>query len=943
MSKVRNKRKERRKVQLTRAERKQIEQIKAQVAKPKYPQSAQQTIPYLRMYPDGICRVTEKLYSKTVRFFDINYQQAQDSDKDAIFGGWSGIQNFYQPGVFIQYSYPNIKTNEEEFEKNLIMAPREDGHNDVRDEMTGVLMGQVEKGNNAIERTKYATIAIEADSLRSAKVRLEQTELQMLNHYKRLGIRGEPMDGKQRLELLYRILHMDDPQSAFHFDWKWLPASGLSTKDFIAPSSLYFKDPHRFYIGKKMATVSYLHILAAELDDRVLVDFLNMETTQVVTMHIQSIDHVEAIKMVKHKLTDLNRSKIDEQKKAVRSGYDIDILPSDLNTYTTDFNAMLQSLTSHNERLFLMTFTILHTGDTRKELDSVIMQAKGIAQEKLCQLIPLDYQQEEGFVSALPLGLNKVEIQRTMTTSGVAIFLPFITQELFQRDPEALYYGLNALTNNLIMANRKSLKNPNGLILGTPGCFSGDTAISMADESYRTFAELVERGITEADVCAYDAVNHCIVRTRAKDIRIEKYVNELCVLNFSDTSIRCTGSHQIMMENGQYIEARSIKPGMKLSGNKTVQSVERQHYDAPVPVYDMGVPYFRNFVLACGLVVHNSGKSFSAKREIANVFLATQDHIMICDPEGEYYPLVNRLKGQVIRISPTSTDYINPLDINVNYSDGDDPIRLKSDFILSLCELVLGEQEGVGAQQKSIIDRALREIYKPFFADPVPEKMPILGDLYNKLRSMEEPEAAEVATALELYVTGSLNVFNHQTNVELNNRLVCYDIKHLGQNLKKLGMLIVQDQVWNRVTINRAQRRSTWYYMDEFHLLLREPQTAAYSIEIWKRFRKWGGVPTGITQNVKDLLISREVESIFENSEFIMMLNQAPGDSAELAKRLHISDHQLSHVTQAGEGEGLLFFGNVIIPFVDRFPKDTELYRIMTTKPSEMLKEDEAE
>lgn len=806
MSKVRNKRKERRKVQLTRAERKQIEQIRAQVAKPKHPQSAQQTIPYLRMYPDGVCRVTDKLYSKTVQFYDINYQQAQDSDKDAIFGGWSGIQNFYQPGVHIQYSYPNFKTNEAEFERDLILNPQEDGNNDIRDEFTGMLMGQVEKGNNAIVRTKYATISVEADSLRSAKVRLEQTELQMLNHYKRLGIRGEPMDGKQRLELLYRILHMDDPQSAFRFDWKWLPACGLSTKDFIAPSSLYFKEAHRFCIGKKMATVSYLHILAAELDDRVLVDFLNMETTQVVTMHIQSIDHVEAIKMVKHKLTDLNRSKIDEQKKAVRSGYDIDILPSDLNTYTTDFNAMLQSLTSHNERLFLMTFTILHTGDTRKELDSVIMQAKGIAQEKLCQLIPLDYQQEEGFVSALPLGLNKVEIQRTMTTSGVAIFLPFITQELFQRDPEALYYGLNALTNNLIMANRKSLKNPNGLILGTPG----------------------------------------------------------------------------------------------------------------------------------------SGKSFSAKREIANVFLATQDHIMICDPEGEYYPLVNRLKGQVIRISPTSTDYINPLDINVNYSDGDDPIRLKSDFILSLCELVLGEQEGVGAQQKSIIDRALREIYQPFFADPVPEKMPILGDLYNKLRSMEEPEAAEVATALELYVTGSLNVFNHQTNVELNNRLVCYDIKHLGQNLKKLGMLIVQDQVWNRVTINRAQRRSTWYYMDEFHLLLREPQTAAYSIEIWKRFRKWGGIPTGITQNVKDLLISREVESIFENSEFIMMLNQAPGDSAELAKRLHISDHQLSHVTQAGEGEGLLFFGNVIIPFVDRFPKDTELYRIMTTKPSEMLKEDEA-
>jgi type IV secretory pathway VirB4 component len=214
--------------------------------------------------------------------------------------------------------------------------------------------------------------------------------------------------------------------------------------------------------------------------------------------------------------------------------------------------------------------------------------------------------------------------------------------------------------------------------------------------------------------------------------------------------------------------------------------------------------------------------------------------------------------------------------------------------------------------------------------------MPILEDLYNALENQEEKEAQHIRAALEIYVTGSLNVFNHRTNVDITNRLVCFDIKELGKQLKKLGMLVVQDQVWNRVTVNRAEKRATRYYMDEFHLLLKEEQTAAYSVEIWKRFRKWGGIPTGITQNVKDLLSSREVENIFENSDFIYMLNQASGDRQILAKQLNISPHQLSYVTQSGEGEGLLFYGNVILPFADKFPKDTELYRIMTTKLTEI-------
>lgn len=793
-------------VKLSRAEKKQLAQIRARAQRPKYPQTAQQTIPYLQMYPDGVCRVTENRYSRTVRYYDINYRQAQKSDQQAIFSGWGGVLNIFQPDVHVQYSFINNQMSEAEFEKALIIPPEGDDLDEGREEMSKVLLSQVGKGNNAQQRSKYVTFSVEADGLKSARLRLEHIELQLLGHLKRLGVQAETLDGTERLQIMHGMMHMDEPQTPFLFDWKWLPASGLSTKDFIAPSSLNFRDANRFFIGRKMASVSFLNILASELSDSALVDFLEMETTQVVTMHVRSLDHVEALKMVRSKLSDMSRSKADEQKKAVRAGYDMDILPPGMVDSVESLNELQKKLSNHAERLFLMTFTILHTGNNRRELDAVIRQAKGIAQEKSCQLVPLDFQQEEGFVSSLPLGVNRVEIERSMTTSETAIFMPFVTQELFQPGPGGLCYGINALSGNIVIADRTKLHNGNGVILGKPG----------------------------------------------------------------------------------------------------------------------------------------SGKSFAGKLMFTQMLLRRLGDGLICDPEGEYHALVNYFKGQIIRISPVSTDYINPLDIDLGYSTSSEAIRLKSEFILSLCELVLDKDSGVAAQQKSIVDRALQKIYAPYMANPEPENMPILGDLYNELKSMSEPEAAQIATALELYVSGSLNVFNHRTNVQLNNRLVCFDIKQLRGNLKKLGMLIVQDQVWLRVTQNRAKRKTTWFFADEFHLLLGDPQTAAYSVEMWKRLRKWGGVPTGITQNVSDLLRSREIQTILENSDFIMLFRQSPDDAKELAERLHISEHQMSYVTQAAEGEGLLIYGNKIIPFINRFPKDTNLYRIMTTKPSEMIQEESA-
>ena len=571
----------------------------------------------------------------------------------------------------------NMATDASNFEKMVCIPYQKDHFNPVRTEYSTMLRRQLAQGNNGLTKTKYLTFGIEAESMKQAKPRLNHIEIDLMNNFKRLGVRAKLLNGKERLHLMHDMFHMGD-HDRFNFDWKWLPESGLSVKDFIAPTGFAFPKNRIFQMGGMYGSMSYLQITASDLSDQLLKDFLDMESSQIVTMHIQSVDQNKAIKSIKHTITELDRSKIEEQKKAVRSGYDMDIIPSDLATYGKDAKALLKELQSQNERMFLLTFLVMNTGETEQELETNVFQASSIAQKYNCNLRRLDFQQEQGLMSCLPLAQNLIEIQRSMTTSSTAIFVPFTTQELFQTGKEALYYGLNALSNNLIMVDRKKLKNPNGLILGTPG----------------------------------------------------------------------------------------------------------------------------------------SGKSFSAKREIANAFLVTDDDVIVCDPEAEYTALVKKFEGQVIKISPSSTQYINPMDINANYSEEDNPIALKADFILSLCELIVGGKEGLQPVEKTVIDRCVHQIYQTYFENPVPENMPVLQDLYEALLRQDEKEAHHVATALEIYVTGSLNLFNHRTNVDINNRLVCYDIKELGKQLKKIGMLVVQDQVWGRVTANRNAGKATRYYMD---------------------------------------------------------------------------------------------------------------------------------
>ena len=898
--------------------------------------TVQQTIAYKEMGRDGICRVQGNVYSKCIRFYDINYQLAQNEDKNAIFENWCDFLNYFDSSIHFQLSFINHKSSMKEFEQVIKISPQGDAYDDIRMEYANMLKKQLARGNNGLVKTKYITFSIEAENIREAKPKLERIESDILNNFKILGVMAYPLNGEERLRILYETFNPDSTVD-FQFDYGSMIKTGLNTKDYVAPTSFVFKDGKTFQMGNTMGAVSYLQILAPELTDKMLAEFLDIDKDLIVNLHIQSVDQMKAIKLVKSKVTDINRMKIEEQKKAVRAGYDMDIIPSDLNTYGGEAKRLLEDLQSRNERMFLVTALFLNTAKSKQELDNAIFQTAGIAQKYNCMLKRLDYQQEEGLMSSLPLGVSHIPIKRALTTTSTAIFVPFTTQELFMGG-DSLYYGLNATSNNLIMVDRKKSKNPNGLILGTPGCFTGETKLLLPDGRKASFLELLAEK-EEVFVNSFDFQKQELVKARGYDVRCTKEVTELVEVELENgETVRCTPDHWFLTQSAGYMEACNLKVGAKFIPEHEVKAVRFLNLEEAVPVYDISVEGYQNFLLSCGVVVHNSGKSFAAKREIANVFFATQDDIIIGDPEGEYYPLVHALGGQVIHISPTSHDYINPMDINLDYSDDDNPLGFKSDFILSLCELIMGSRNGIEAEEKSVIDRCLPLVYQKYFENPTPENMPVLGDLYDCLRKQEEVQAQRIATALEIYVNGSLNVFNHHTNVELNNRIVCFDIKDLGKQLKKLGMLIVQDQVWNRVTVNRVAHKSTRYYIDEFHLLLKEEQTAAYSVEIWKRFRKWGGIPTGITQNIKDLLASREIENIFENSDFIYMLNQAAGDRQILAKQLNISPHQLSYVTNSGEGEGLIFYGNVIIPFKDRFNHNLRLYSLMTTRPSDLEK-----
>lgn len=776
--------------------------VKLAKLKGKIPRSAQQTIPYEQMMRGGTCRLAENRYNRTLEFGDVNYRLARTEDKEGIFDAWSRLLNSFDSSVSVQLSFINQRLDPEQYEDNLSFPERDDGLDMYRDEYTNILQERLRQGNNGLVKRKFITFGLQSDSMDAASLKLERMEGELLTALGQLHSQADKQNGYQRLELLHDIYNIGTDRK-LNFNWSLIAKTGFTTKDFISPNYFDFSAKNYFELPGQFGRASFLQINASELSDDMLSELLDMDSPLIVTLHLQSVDRTVALKQVKGLLSDIQKMTIEEQMKAARQGYDMDILPPDLVDFKDEAQELLNSLKDRDERMFCVTVLLVNFADTLEELDNRWFTAKQICQKHNCELLSLDWQQEAGLIASSPIGVPAVEIQRILTTSSTAIFIPFQTQELFMQGGQ--YYGVNTISKNLIMVDRKAAQNMNGLILGKSG----------------------------------------------------------------------------------------------------------------------------------------SGKSFATKREIVNAFFASDDDILINDPEREYPALVKELDGQVIKVSATSPHHLNPLDINLDISNDEDtdydPIRSKSDFVLSFCEHAAGGRDGLTPREKTVIDRCVQAVYVGYLQNPIPENMPILEDLYNELRQQSEPEAENIAGGLELYVHGSLNVFNHRTNVDINNRIVCFDTKDLGKHLQKLGMLVVQEQIWGRVTINRSLNKFTRYYLDEIHKLLRDPQSATATVEMWKRFRKWGGMLTGITQNVSDFMLSKEIEAIFSNSEFFYLLNQAATDRQMLAQMLGISAHQLEYVTDKPRGRGLLIFQGTIIPFEDEFPTDTELYRLMSTKLQEVV------
>ncbi len=772
--------------------------------------STQQTIAFQKMFPDGICKVKKNHYTKMIGFDDINYSSLDDVEKKEILESYAGLINSLDPAINAQLFFFNRRISEKKTSEQFGISPQDDDFNDIREEFSGMLKDLSVSGCGGIRKERYFILGIEAESLQAARDRFSGIEEGFIKNLGNLGSKARVINGKERMEIMYDFFNQDSKEP-FRFSFKEMAEAGTTVKDYIAPQGFEFRFPGRYKMGHMFGETKYFTADCSQLKDDLLKKLLAIDGNISVSVHMKTLEPSEGIKLLKKALSEIQKNKIDEQKRAVRSGYDMDILPTDIVQYERDAVGLLDSLNSSNQKLVWSTILISAFAPTKRELSILRQEISSVVQEANSSLIDLQYKQEDAMNSAAPIGVNKTGAGRHLTTKDLAVLVPFNTYELRQSG-QALYYGLNAISGKLIMADRKNLRTPNGIILGTPG----------------------------------------------------------------------------------------------------------------------------------------SGKSFSIKREILGVFLVTSDDIIICDPEGEYHPIVKALGGEVVKLSTSSTDYINPMDIQVSSKDDREELKLKSDFIITLCDAIAGGREGLENDEKGIIDSCIGKLYDRYFEDPSPENMPILEDLYNALlnyvpdRVVTEDlakdakrKAIRIANSLVLYVHGSQNYFNHRSTVNANNRVICFDIRDLGNQLKELGMLIVQDAVWNRVSANRERKISTRYYCDEFHLLLRDKQTAQYSVEIWKRFRKWGGIPTGITQNVKDFLKNPDIEGILGNSDFVYLLNQSPDDREILGEKFNLSGQQLEYVTGSGRGCGLIRYDNVVIPFVDDYPEDTKTYALMNTRPQE--------
>ena len=758
------------------------------------PKSAQAVLPIQTIWEDGIFLVGRNKYAKTFKFTDINYAVASDEDKEAMFLAYSKLLNSLDSGATTKITINNRRLNRVDFEKAILMAAAGDDLDQYRDEYNKMLLEKA-TGANAIVQDKYITVSVCKKDIAEARNYFVRVRADLIAHFSRLGSKCTELSAVEKLRIFHDFFRTGE-EVFFRFDLLESMRKGHDFKDYICPDSFEFKSDH-FRMGDRFGRVLFLREYASYIKDDMIAELTDLNRNLMLSIDVIPVPTDEAVREVESRLLGVETNITNWQRRQNQSNNFSAVIPYDMEQQRKESKEFLDDITARDQRMMFAVLTIVHTAETKEQLDSDTEALLATTRQHLCQFAVLKYQQLDGLVTALPFGVRRINALRTLTTESLGVFIPFRVQEIYHKN--GIYYGLNVISKNLIIADRRSLLNGNSFILGVSG----------------------------------------------------------------------------------------------------------------------------------------SGKSFTAKNEIVNLMLSSDADIILIDPEREYSPLVKALGGEVVHISATSENHINAMDMNQDYGDSANPVALKSEFILSLCQQLIGGNS-LGAKQKSLIDRCVDRVYHSYRLSGYKGTPPTLQDFREELLRQSEPEAHELALAIELFTNGSLNTFAKQTNVDTNSRLLCYDILDLGKQLLPIGMLVVLDSIFNRITRNRAKGRSTFIFIDEIYLLFQHEYSANFLFTLWKRVRKYGAYATGITQNVDDLLQSHTARTMLANSEFIVMLNQAATDRAELAKLLGISDPQLSHITNVDAGSGLIKVGSELVPFVNKFPHNT-LYRLMSTKPGEQM------
>ena len=758
------------------------------------PKSVQDTIPIHRLWPDGLFQFGGK-FSKTVRFSDINYAIASKEDKTSMFLGYSELLNALDTGSTTKITINNKRLNRRNFEQEILIPPQGDHLDGGRSEYNAMLLDKVTDSSNSMVQERYVTVSTHKKTPEEARTFFDRVMNDVTTRLNHLDSHCEELDAVERLRVLHDFYRVGE-ESRFHIDLRECMKTGRSFKDAICPDSMEFRKDH-FILGDKYGRAMFLKEYASYIKDSMINELTSLNRTMMLSIDVIPVPTDEAVREMQNRLLGVETNVTNWQRRQNSNNNFSAVVPYDLEQQRKETREMLDDLTTRDQRMMFAVVTLVHLADSKEELDSDTETLQSIARKHLCQLTTLNWQQDAGLVTALPMGLRRIDALRTLTTEALAVLMPFKAQEI--RDRGGIYYGQNVISKNLIIADRKQLLNGNGFVLGVSG----------------------------------------------------------------------------------------------------------------------------------------SGKSFTAKREITALALSTQDDILIIDPESEYRPLVEGLGGEVVEISATSSNHINAMDMEQGYGEGENPVVLKSEFLLSLCEQSVGAGK-LSAKEKSIIDRCTAQCYHDYVRDGCRGQAPTLQDFHAELLRQPEAEARDVALALELFTEGSLNTFAKPTNVDMSSRIACYDIRKLGKQLLSMGMLVILDSFLNRITRNRRLGRNTWIYIDEIYLLFQHEYSANFLFTLWKRVRKYGACCTGLTQNVDDLLQSHTARTMLANSEFLVMLNQASTDRLELARLLNISDNQLSYITNVDFGRGLIKCGSAIVPFMDNFPRHTQLYKLMTTKPSDL-------